>query len=245
MNLLKVAVVEDESLARERLARLLGELGCEVVAQLEDGRTFLDWLPHAPHLDGLFLDIQMPGATGLEVLAELSTPLPVIFVTAHAEHAVRAFDAEALDFVLKPVFKDRLERSVARLKARQVPLRNGSDILSLAEPRSQRFLVKAGGGNLFMELRRVSHFEVVNETVWAWAGGKSFRCNWTALSEVESAFPESALVRIQRHILLRREAVQGFKPLPGGRWKVRIAEGVDLEVSRTMTPKLKEMLGLA
>jgi two-component system LytT family response regulator/two-component system response regulator AlgR len=245
MSVLKVAVVEDESLARERLSRLLGELGCEVVAQLEDGRTFLDWLPQAPQLDGLFLDIQMPGATGLEVLAELTTPLPVVFVTAYAEHAVRAFDAEAIDFVLKPVFKDRLERSVTRLKARQVPMRSGAEILSLAEPKSQRFLVKAGGGNLFMELRRVSHFEVVEEVVWAWAGGKRFRCHWTALSEVEAAFPESALVRIQRHILLRREAVQGYKPVPGGRWKVRIAEGVDLEVSRTMTPKLREMLGLA
>lgn len=246
MNSLKVAVVEDESLARERLSRLLGELGCEVVAQLEDGRTFLDWLPHAPHLDGVFLDIQMPGATGLEVLAELTSPLPVVFVTAYAEHAVRAFDAEAIDFVLKPVFKDRLERSVTRLKARQVPSRSGPEIIALTtEPKSQRFLVRAGGGNLFMELKKVSHFEVVNETVWAWSSGKRFRCHWTALSEVESAFPESALVRIQRHILLRREAVQGFQSVSGGRWKVRIGEGVDLDVSRTMTPILKEMLGLA
>jgi two-component system LytT family response regulator/two-component system response regulator AlgR len=244
MNRLQVVIVEDEALARERLSRLLGELDCQVVAEHEDGRAFLDWLPQAPRIDGLFLDIQMPGGTGMEVLAELPTPLPVVFVTAYAEHAVRAFETEAVDFVLKPVFKDRLERSVARLRARKVPLRTGAELVALAEPKSQRFLVKAGGGNLFMDLRKVSHFEVVDEIVWAWAGGKRFRTTWTALSEVEAAFPETGLLRIQRHILLRRESVQGYRSLPGGRWKVRISEGLELEVSRTMTPRLREVLGL-
>lgn len=221
------------------------ELGCEVVSELEDGRALLEWLPRAPRLDGLFLDIQMPGGTGLEVLAEMKTPPPVVFVTAFAEHAVRAFEAEAVDYVLKPIFKDRLERSVARLRARQVPVRSGHELRAMADPRPQRFLVKAGGGNVLIELRKVSHFEVVDEIVWAWAGGKRLRSPWTALSEVETAFPESGLLRIQRHILLRREAVQGYRSLSGGRWKVRVAEGVELEVSRTMTPKLREMLSLA
>lgn len=245
MNGLKVAVVEDEPLARERLSRLLGEMGCEVVAELEDGRSLLEWLSQAPALDGLFLDIQMPGGTGLEVLAELKTPLPVVFVTAFAEHAVRAFDAEVVDYVLKPVFRDRLERCLSRLKARQVPERSGPELKALVESRPQRFLVKAGGGNLFLDLRKVSHFEVMDEVVWVWVGGKKFRSSWTALSEVETAFPEADLMRVQRHVLLRPEAVQGYRGLPGGRWKVRVYEGVEVEVSRTMTPKLRERLGLA
>lgn len=244
MSVLKVAVVEDEPLARERLSRLLKELGCEVVAEFEDGRALLDWLPKAPPLDGLFLDIQMPGGSGLEVLAELMAPPPVVFVTAFAEHAVRAFEAEAVDYVLKPIFKDRLERSVARLNARQVPVRSGPELKAMADPKPQRFLVKAGGGNVLIELRKVSHFEVEDEIVWAWAGGKRLRSPWTALSEVEKAFPDGGLLRIQRHLLLRQEAVQGYRSLGGGRWKVRIAEGMELEVSRTMTPKLRELLGL-
>jgi len=242
---MKVAVVEDEALARERLTRLLTELGCQVVAEFEDGRALLAWLPQAPALDGLFLDIQMPGGTGLEILAELKAPPPVVFVTAFADHAIRAFDAEAVDYVLKPVFKDRLERSVARLRARQIPVRSGPELMTLADPKPQRFLVKAGGGNLLLELRKVSHFEVEDEIVWAWAGGKRLRSSWTALSEVEAAFPETSLLRIQRHILLRWEAVQGYRSLAGGRWKIRVSEGLELEVSRTMTPKLREMLGLA
>ncbi|HEX9081089.1 MAG TPA: LytTR family DNA-binding domain-containing protein [Holophagaceae bacterium] len=246
MNALKVVVVEDETLARDRLTRLLVELGCEVVAEHEDGRAFLEWLPTAPPFDGLFLDIHMPGGNGLEILAELSTPLPAVFVTAFAEHAVRAFDTEtAVDFVLKPVFKDRLERSVARLRARQVPLRTGPEILSVAaESKPQRFLIKAGGGHLFMDLRKVSHFEVIDEIVWACAGEKRFRTTWTALSEIESEFPEARLLRIQRHLLLRCEAVHGYRSIAGGRWKVRVTDGVELEVSRSATPKLREALKL-
>ena len=240
-----MAVVDDEPLALERISRFLSELGCEVVAQHEDGRAFLDWLPQAPPLDGLFLDIQMPGVTGLELLAELKVPLPVVFVTAFAEHAVRAFDAEAVDYILKPVFKDRLERCLTRLKAREVPLRTGTELRTLMEQKPQRILVKASGGNVLVDLRKVSHFEVIDEIVWAWVGGKRFRSTWTALSEVETAFPEAGLLRIQRHTLLRRDAVQGYRSLAGGRWKVRVSEGVELEVSRTATPKLREMLGLA
>ncbi len=245
MSVLKVAVADDEPLALERISRFLRELGCEVVAQHEDGHTLLDWLSQAPPLDALFLDIQMPGVSGLELIAELKVPLPVIFVTAFAEHAVRAFDAEAVDYVLKPVFKDRLERCLVRLRARQVPLRTGTEPRALVEQKSQRILVKANGGNVLVDLRKVSHFEVIDEIVWAWVGGKRFRSTWTALSEVEADLPEAGLLRIQRHTLLRRDAVQGYRSLAGGRWKVRVSEGVELEVSRTATPILREMLGLA
>jgi len=242
MTGLAVAVVEDEPLARERLSRLLTELGNRVVAELEDAGSLLSWLEQRPQVDALFLDIQMPGGTGLEVLAEMKERLPVVFVTAHAEHAVRAFDAEAVDYVLKPVFKDRLERSLARLQSRLVQPRSGSEIRSLLAAPGPRILVKAGVGNVFLDLRKVTHFEVKAEVVWAYSGGKRFRTQWTALSEVEEAFPEVALLRIQRHVLLRPEVVVGYRSLAGGRWRVRLPEGVELEVSRAMTPRLRELL---
>ena len=242
MTGLAVAVVEDEPLARERLSRLLTELGNRVVAELEDAGSLLSWLEQKPQVDALFLDIQMPGGTGLEVLAEMKERLPVVFVTAHAEHAVRAFDAEAVDYVLKPVFKDRLERSLARLQSRLVQPRSGSEIRSLLAAPGPRILVKAGVGNVFLDLRKVTHFEVKAEVVWAYSGGKRFRTQWTALSEVEEAFPEVALLRIQRHVLLRPEVVVGYRSLAGGRWRVRLPEGVELEVSRAMTPRLRELL---
>jgi two-component system LytT family response regulator/two-component system response regulator AlgR len=241
MRALRVALADDEPLARARLARLLREAGCDVRAELADGAEVLAWLREPQEVEILFLDIQMPGATGLEVAAELADchhcPA-VVFVTAFSEHAVRAFEAAAADYILKPVSAERLAKTLARL-------REGAP--RKAEPagaQPQRFPVRAGEGHVFLELRRTTHFEVEEEVVWAWAGGGRHRTAWTTLAEVESAFPGAGLVRIQRHLLLRPEAVLGLKPLEGGRASVRVAEGLDLEVSRSVTPKIKELLGL-
>lgn len=241
MKALRVALADDEPLARTRLARLLREAGCEVQAELPDGAAVLAWLAEPRAVDALFLDIQMPGATGLEVVAELAECRhcpPVVFVTAYSEHAVRAFEAAAVDYLLKPISADRLAKALGRLRE------SGPRKLEAATTASQRFPVKAGEGHVFLELRRTSHFAVEAEVVWAWAGGLRHRTAWTTLAEVESAFPGAGLQRIQRHLLLRPEAVLGLKPLEGGRACVRVADGLELEVSRSATPKLKELLGL-
>ncbi len=245
---LKVALADDEPLARTRLARLLREAGCEVLGELPDGPSLLAWLKGAPALDGLFLDIQMPGATGLEVVAELPSPLPVVFVTAFSEHAVRAFDTHAVDYILKPIAADRLQRALERLREGRVPRRSAAELHAILPGGATRFPVRAGDGHVFLDLKKTTHFDVEDEMVWANALGagkpQRFRTQWTTLAEVEQAFPAAGLVRIQRHLLLRPEAVLGLKPVEGGRALVRVAEGVDLEVSRSVTPKLKDLLGL-
>ncbi|WP_306590784.1 LytTR family DNA-binding domain-containing protein [Geothrix sp. 21YS21S-4] len=241
MKPLRVALADDEPLARARLARLLREAGCDVRAELADGAAVLAWLRESHDVEAFFLDIQMPGATGLEVAAELAEGrpgLPVVFVTAHSEHAVRAFEAAAADYILKPVSADRLEKTLVRL--REGAGRRGEGPGG-AVP---RFPVRAGEGHVFLDLRRTSHFEVEEEVVWAWAAGSRHRTSWTTLAEVEAAFPGIELIRIQRHLLLRPESVLGLRPLEGGRVSVRVGEGVDLEVSRSVTPRLKERLGL-
>jgi len=241
MKPLRVALADDEPLARMRLSRLLREAGCEVQAELEDGAGVLAWLAEPKEVDALFLDIQMPGATGLEVAAELEDCRycpPVVFVTAYSEHAVRAFEAAALDYILKPVSAERLAKALARLQD-EAPKKPEAPNLH-----PQRFPVKAGEGHVFLDLKRTTHFEVEEEVVWAWAAGSRHRTPWTTLAEVEAAFPGAGLIRIQRHLLLRPEAVLGLKPLEGGRASVRVAEGADLEVSRSVTPRLKELLGL-
>jgi len=239
MKPLRVALADDEPLARARLSRLLREAGCEVIAELEDGAAVLAWLRDSPAVDALFLDINMPGATGLEVMAELPERLPVIFVTAYAEHAVRAFEAAAVDYALKPLSTERLAKSLARLRERPASPSTGPAPAVIG-----RYPAKAGDGHVFLELRRTSHFEVEDEIVWAWCGGIRFRTGWSTLAEVEHAFPASGLMRIQRHLLLRPEGVLGLRPLEGGRAALRVSEGLELEASRTATPKLKELLGL-
>jgi DNA-binding LytR/AlgR family response regulator len=250
MNSLRVALADDEPLARARLGRLLREAGCEVVAELPDGPSVLEWLKHKQSVDALFLDIQMPGLTGLEVMAELQDHQecpPVVFVTAFSEHAVRAFEADATDYLLKPVSPERLQKSLGRIRMGEVPKRSGGE-LKAALGGTSRFPVKAGEGHVFLELKRTTHFEVEEEIVYAFTAvqGKlqRYRTDWASLSEVEETFPTAGLVRIQRHLLLRPEAVLALRPIEGGRASVRVAEGADLEVSRSVTPKLKELLGL-
>jgi two-component system LytT family response regulator/two-component system response regulator AlgR len=246
MSPFRVVLADDEPLARTRLARLLREADCEVLHEFEDGQSLLTWLKEGPELDALFLDIHMPGSSGLEVaaeVAELKNPPPVVYVTAFSEHAVRAFEGQALDYILKPISADRLQKTLARLKGggdKKSPTLDAKPPAATAT----RFPVKAGEGHVFLDLRKVSHFEVEDEVVWAWAQGQRHRTDWTSLAEVEGTFPSAGLMRIQRHLLLRPEAVLGLKPLDGGRASVRVGEGIDLEVSRSITPRLKELLGL-
>ena len=236
---LRVLVAEDEPFNRKRLARLLKEAGCLVVAELPDGPSVLEWLADGGKADAAFLDIDMPGATGLEVALELPRTLPVVFVTAHAEHALKAFEAAALDYLMKPATADRVAVAVARIKERQA----GLDAPQ-RPPSPLRYAVKAGDGLVFMELAKTTHFLVEDEVVWAFVGGDRHRTPWKSLPEVEAAFPPGTLVKGHRNLLLRPEAVLGVKAGEFGRLVVRLQGGATLEVSRGAAPSLKARLGL-
>ena len=233
---LKVVVAEDEPFNRKRLSRLLREAGCEVAAELPDGPAVLEWLEGGGQADALFLDIEMPGASGLEVALDLPRHLPVVFVTAYAEHAVKAFEAAALDYLLKPATAERLAVSLQRVRERleRVPAQGTRA--------SQRYPVRAGDGLVLLDLARTTHFLFEDDAVWSFVNGERFRTTWKALTEVEAAFP--SLVRGHRHLLVRPEAVVGVKAGEFGRLVVRLQGGSTVEVSRGAAPGLKERLGL-
>lgn len=235
---LRVVVAEDEPFNRKRLARLLREAGCEVVAELPDGPSVVEWLAAGGSTEALFLDIEMPGASGLDVAQDLPKDLPVVFVTAYAEHAVKAFEAAALDYLLKPATPERLEVSLGRIRERLArgPAQDRTC-------RSLRYPVRVGDGLIFLDLARTSHFLFEADTVWAFVNGERFRTTWKSLTEVAAAFPPESLLRGHRHLLLRPEAVVGLKVGAFGRLLVRMQGGVTLEVSRGTAPGLKERLG--
>lgn len=236
---LRILVVDDEPLARRRLGRLLRAAGCEVPEELRSVPALLSALDGGERPDALFLDIEMPGGTGLEALAELDPPLPVVFVTAYPEHAARAFEVDAVDYLLKPVFKDRLEKSLDKLRRHL-----GAPAAAPPPPAPPRFPARAGGGHFFLEFRKMTHFEFEDLAVWAWMGGQRFRAPWETLGDVEEAFRGQGLLRIQRHLLVRPEAILSHRPLLNGRAQIRLADGTELEVSRSMTPRLREILGI-
>jgi two-component system LytT family response regulator/two-component system response regulator AlgR len=240
MTGLRVAVAEDEPLNRRRLVRLLTEAGCAVTGVFEDGASLLDWLRGGPDVDALFCDIRMPGPSGLEVMRALPRPLPTVFVTAFADHAVEAFEVAAADFLLKPVSEKRLRACLTRL-ATAGPERPPSAVP--ARP-PRRFAVKAGDGLVFLDLAKTTHFELADGLVWAHAGGR-FRTPWTSLSEAEASLGDAGLLRIHRHLLVRVDAILGLRPAEGDRVRVTLPGGVILEASRPMTPRLKARLGIS
>lgn len=237
MSRLRVAVAEDEALSSKRLVRLLQEAGCEVVATFAEGRGLAAWLQQPRDLDALFLDIHMPNLDGLAILKALEGRIPAVLTTAFPEHAVEAFDSEAVDYLLKPITASRLERALKRLEGRRSPLP------APAVRGPQRYPVQAGDGVVLVDLTKTTHFEVENEVVWAHAGTR-MRTQWTSLGEVEAAFPGASLLRIHRHLLVRPEAVVGLRPTSGGRAIIRLAGGEELEASRGGAPRLRERLGL-
>ena len=237
---LRVLVAEDEPYNLRRLARLLREQGCDVVAELEDGVSVMEWLGQGGEADALFLDIQMPGLSGLEVAGELPAHLPVVFVTAFSEHAVRAFEQAAVDYLLKPVTAERLARTLDRLRL-QRGVREEDPGRKPAGP--FRYAVKAGEGLVFLDLARTTHFTYEEDAVWAHAGGR-FRTLWKTLSEAEEALAGRGLVRGHRHLLLRPEVVVGVRAGESGRLLVRLPGDVEIEISRGAAPELKKRLGL-
>lgn len=236
---LRVILADDEPYNRKRLARLLREAGCEVLAELGDGPSVLDWMARGQPIDAVFMDIEMPGATGLETALDLPKGLGVVFITAFAEHAVKAFETAALDYLVKPVTAERLEVSLARVREHVGRTRPDTRL-----PAPTRFPVRAGQGLLLVDLARTTHFHVEDEVVWAHVGGEALRTPWASLNEVEAALPGAGLIRGHRHLLLRPEAIMGLRPGPYGRLWVRFTGGSEVEVSRGAAPVLKERLGL-
>jgi two-component system LytT family response regulator/two-component system response regulator AlgR len=247
MKALRVAVAEDEPANLRRLVRLLTDCGCEIRASFGDGLEMEEWLAARPEVDALFLDVKMPELDGLSLRASLRPDLPVVFVTAHAEHAVDAFTLDAVDFLLKPVTTERLVKALARIR-RALALRGlsvpGAQAAEPPEPEC-RYAVAGERGVVFLELARTEFFEVDGAALWAHADGQRHRTRWKSLGEVEAYFPEAGLLRIHRHLLIRPEAVRGVRSSGGGnRVAVRMAGGAELEASRGMTPRLKARLRL-
>lgn len=237
MNPFRVAIAEDEPMNLQRLERLLEAQGCQVVGRFRSGTSLRAWLQEEPEVDALFLDIRMPGLSGLEVLRELRGGIAAVLVTAHAEHALEAFDGAAVDYLLKPVSEERLGRCLQRLRSR-LPAAPGVP----AARKPGRYAVRAGEGVVFLDLARTTHFEVEDEVVWTHAGGR-FRTLWNTLAEVEAAFPAAGMIRVHRHLLVRPEAVVGVKPRWGGRLTVTLLGGGELLSSRGGTARIKERMG--
>lgn len=237
---LRVVLVDDEPLAIERLETLCGRIAdVEVVGKADHGEAALDVIAkNAPDL--VLLDLTMPGIGGIEVakkLARQETPPAVIFVTAHESFAVEAFDLDAVDYVLKPVAAERLERAISRALAKRSEPAEVSDTEWLRElwvpHRSELVRVSVA------DVRRI---DAERDYVRLYVGEKTYLLLQT-IAGLEQKLDPEAFIRIHRSTILRRDHIAGLRHDGLGVWSVELEDGETLRIGRTYLPKVKAMAG--
>ncbi|RIV86533.1 LytR/AlgR family response regulator transcription factor [Aurantiacibacter zhengii] len=239
---LRTLIVDDEPLAIERMQVLCAEIPhLQVIGTASDGESALR-LSEKLNPDLLLLDMTMPGKDGLQVAAEagkMDTPPAVIFVTAHENFAVEAFDLEAIDYVLKPVATERLERAIERAlarKARRAGQAEGeSDWLG-------EFWVPHRSELLRIDASEVYRIDAERDYVRLHVGETSYLLLQTIAGLEEKLDPEK-FIRIHRSTILRRDFITGLKHEGLGVWCAELADGKELRIGRTYLKKVKAMAG--
>lgn len=242
MTSLRVLIADDEQLARARLTRLLSSMeDVTVVGEAKDGDEVLTKV-RAGGIDVVLLDVQMPKLTGVEAMALWPADGPwVVFCTAHAEHAVKAFEVDAVDYLLKPVEPDRLKKALD--KARQ---RETKETFSAAVKKHQaipRLPVQTRQGLVLLDPDAVTHAVLEGELVTVHTKDASFLTDYS-LNDLEQRLPPGRFERVHRRALLNLEAVARLEPLDTGGYLARTSNGHSVEVSRQAARDLRKRLGL-
>ena len=242
---LRVAIVDDEELARGLLREMLAshpemEIAAECANGFEAVKAIAETRP-----DLLFLDIQMPKLDGFEVL-ELMDPGPaVVFVTAYDQYAIRAFDAQAADYLLKPFSAERFERALERAKSRLGERRAAPWDTAAARPpeqRPERMVVKDGTRVHVIPLEKLDYVEAQDDYVALHSGGKTY-LKQQAIAAVEAALDPAKFVRIHRSAIVNLERVARIEPYGKESRVAILADGVRLPVSRAGYARLLEAMG--
>ena len=242
--MIRTLIVDDEEPARDRLRQLLSAIeDVEVVGEAEDGEQAIQQiLELRPHL--VFLDIQMPACSGLEVAASLPLPRPrIVFCTAFDQYAVDAFELHAIDYLLKPVSRARLAEAVNR--ARQTkPETQESDLESLTQSghtRPSRFLAKRGARFRVIAATEVLYFASEEGLTKLCSADQHYWMEPT-LNDLEARLDPASFFRVSRAAIVNLDSIQEIFPMPGGHGEVLLNNGARLEVSRRRFKELLEKL---
>jgi len=237
---LRTLIVDDEPLAVERMQVICSRIeGISVIGTASDGQAALR-LIDALSPDLVLLDLTMPETDGLTVARNLGgqpNAPAVIFVTAHDEFAVEAFDLDAVDYVLKPVAPDRLQRAVTRVVSRR-----GQPSQPPASEWLDEFWVPHRSELVRVPASDVQRIDAERDYVRLHVGSQSYLLLQTITSLEERLDPES-FIRIHRSCILRRSHVSGLRHEGLGVWSAETADGDALRIGRTYLPAVKKMAG--
>lgn len=240
---LRLLLADDERIARSRLRRLLEkEPDCEIVAECEDGpSTVAAVREHAPDL--LFLDIQMPGQDGFGVLDELGAERQpeVIFVTAYDEHAVRAFEACALDYLLKPTTGERLAKALDRARTRLAAGRPAPP--PQPPPGAHRFTVRSGGHISFVAAEEIDWVEAAGNYAILHVGKSNHMIRET-MGALESQLPPDEFLRVNRSAIVNLRRVKELYSSPTGEHAAILHDGQRLSLTRPLREAAERLSAL-
>jgi len=242
---LRTIVVDDEELARQVLRELLqAHEEIDVIAECRNGLEAVKAVAeHKPDL--LFLDVQMPKLTGFDVLELIGPDVPVIFVTAYDEYAMKAFEVHAVDYLLKPVGKDRLGSALRRLKIRTEDNRPAAaDLAIAARPAGQfaeRLVVKDGTRVTLIPVGKLDYAEAQDDYVALASEGKKHLKQQT-IASLEAALDPKLFVRIHRSYLVNLERVARIEPYGKESRVAILSNGAKLPVSRAGYARLQALL---
>jgi two-component system, LytTR family, response regulator LytT len=235
---IRALIVDDEAPARSELRFLLSShRDVEVVGEAASGAEALD-LARDLRYDVMFLDVEMPGLTGLDAaprVNERRDPPAVVFVTAHAEYAVDAFSVEAFDYLLKPVDPDRLARVVERLHER-----SSEDAVPV-----EKVPVVAAGGTELLDFDQIHFVQADGDYSRVHTYDRSYLCT-ASLGELEERLPASRFVRIHRSYIVNLAKVAGVRRAGSDRLTLQLSDAgrTELDVARRQGKAVRERLGL-
>ena len=252
--IIRTLIVDDEPLARERLRRLLAaEADVELVGECGDGNEAIARVVETQP-DLLFLDIQMPECDGFGVVEAIQggRTHEIIFVTAFNQHALRAFEVHALDYLLKPFDRERFQTALNRARMRLQHARSGELNQKLtalladlrpAEPRtSDRLAIKTGGRVVILRTADIDWIEASDNYVNLHVGTDSHLLRET-MSSIEARLDPAHFIRISRSAIVNVERVRELQPMFHGDYTVILRNGSKLGLSRNYRDKLEKLMG--
>jgi two-component system, LytTR family, response regulator len=246
--MIRAVIIDDERLARNELKKLLQEFPeIEIIAEAANANEGIEKIDSL-NPDLIFLDIQMPGKTGFDMLAELDKAPDVIFTTAYDDHALKAFEVNALDYLLKPVEPRRLADALHKLHLEENRDREGSaeDEISVNKSmlhESDQVFVKDGERCWFVKLADIRLFESVgNYAKIYFSTHKPLILK--SLNALEERLDEKVFFRANRKHIVNLRLIEKIEPYFNGGLLLELKGGEKIEVSRRQTVKFKEMMSL-
>lgn len=238
MSRLRVVIADDEPMARLRLQRLLAlDGGVEIVGVCGNADALSEIL-RAQRVDALLLDIEMPGKNVFAAWAELAEPRPrVVFVTAYAEFAAKAFEIDACDYVVKPVSQERLSAAIDRVRR---------DLAAASPPAAgrRRIALPIGRRIRLVDLDAVDHVVAQGNYLEIQVESRSFVLR-RPIAWMEAQLDPRHFVRVHRSHIVRVQTVDHVEPLASGRYRLRLKSGKLLFSSRSYRDAIRSALGLA